>query len=122
MRLTGPTHANDQLLDFNIAEDIKRKASAGEDVSFTDILGMRLSLTADQVVAAIRPSVENLAGAIAKQILDLNSEPPQAVMLVGGGSLTPMMPELVADALGIPSLTSSTASRICRQSCTRRMR
>lgn len=95
--------SREYLLDFNIAEDIKRKASAGEDVSFTDILGMRLSLTADQVVDAIRPSVENLAGAIAKQILDLNSEPPQAVMLVGGGSLTPMMPELVADALGIPA-------------------
>ena len=95
--------SREYLLDFNIAEDIKRKAADGQDVSFTDILGMKLSLTAEQVVTAIRPGVENLANAIAKQILELNGEPPQAVMLVGGGALTPMMPELVATALGIPA-------------------
>ena len=94
--------SREYLLDFNIAEDIKRKAADGQDVSFTDILGMKLSLTAEQVVTAIRPGVEHLANAIAKQILELNGEPPQAVMLVGGGALTPMMPELVATALGIP--------------------
>ncbi|WP_315444412.1 cell division FtsA domain-containing protein [uncultured Selenomonas sp.] len=94
--------SREYLLDFNIAEDIKRKAADGQDVSFTDILGMKLSLTAEQVVAAIRPGVDNLAKAIAKQIIELNGEPPQAVMLVGGGALTPMMPELVAQALDIP--------------------
>ena len=94
--------SREYLLDFNIAEDIKRKAADGQDVSFTDILGMKLALTADQVLTAIKPGVEHLATAIAKQILDLNGEPPQAVMLVGGGALTPMMPELVAGALGIP--------------------
>ena len=95
--------SREYLLDFNIAEDIKRKAADGQDVSFTDILGISLSLTAEQVVAAIKPGVENLAGAIAKQIIELNGEPPQAVMLVGGGALTPMMSELVAEALGIPA-------------------
>ena len=94
--------SREYLLDFNIAEDIKRKAADGQDVSFTDILGMKLSLSADQVLTAIKPSVEHLATAIAKQILELNGEAPQAVMLVGGGARTPMMPELVAGALGIP--------------------
>ena len=94
--------SREYLLDFNIAEDIKRKAADGQDVSFTDILGMKLSLTADQVLAAIKPGVEHLANAIGKQILELNGEPPQAVMLVGGGARTPMMTELVAEPLGIP--------------------
>ena len=94
--------SREYLLDFNVAEDVKRKAADGQDVSFTDILGMKLSLTAKQIVTAIRPGIEHLANAIAKQILELNGAPPQAVMLVGGGSLTPMMPELVATALGIP--------------------
>ena len=94
--------SREYLLDFNVAEDVKRKAADGQDVSFTDILGMKLSLTAKQIVTAIRPGIEHLANAIAKQILELNGEPPQEVMLVGGGSLTPMMPELVATALGIP--------------------
>ena len=94
--------SREYLLDFNVAEEVKRKAADGQDVSFTDILGMKLSLTAKQIVTAIRPGIEHLANAIAKQILELNGDPPQAVMLVGGGSLTPMMPELVAAALGIP--------------------
>ena len=94
--------SREYLLDFNVAEEVKRKAADGQDVSFTDILGMKLSLTAKQIVTAIRPGIEHLANAIAKQILELNVDPPQAVMLVGGGSLTPMMPELVAAALGIP--------------------
>ena len=96
--------SREYLLDFNIAEDIKRKAADGQDVSFTDILGMKLSLSADQVLTALKPGVEHLANAIAKQILELNGEPPQAVMLVGGGARTPMMPELVAAALGIPEV------------------
>ena len=95
--------SREYLLDFNIAEEIKRKSADGQDVSFTDILGMKLSLTAEQVLAAIKPGVANLANAIAKQILELNGEPPQAVMLVGGGARTPMITELVAEALGIPA-------------------
>ena len=91
------------LLDFNIAEDIKRRATDGEDVSFTDILGMEYNLTAKEVLEPVIPNIENLASAIAKQILDLNSEPPQAVMLVGGGSLTPHLAELVAEVLGMPA-------------------
>lgn len=91
------------LLDFNIAEDIKRRATNGEDVSFTDILGMEYNLTAKEVLEPVIPNIENLASAIAKQILDLNSEPPQAVMLVGGGSLTPHLAELVAEVLGMPA-------------------
>ena len=35
--------SREYLLDFNIAEDIKRKAADGQDVSFTDILGMKLT-------------------------------------------------------------------------------
>ena len=84
--------SREYLLDFNIAEDIKRKAADGQDVSFTDILGMKLSLSAEQVIAAIKPGVEHLANEIAKQILELNGDPPQAVMLVRGGAHTPMMP------------------------------
>lgn len=91
------------LLDFNVAEDIKRRASAGEDVAFTDILGMEYSLTAREIIDPIMPNVENLAAAIAKQILDLNGDAPQAVMLVGGGSLTPHLAEFVAEALGMPA-------------------
>lgn len=90
------------LLDFNVAEDIKRRASHGEDTKFTDILGQNYELSAKEVLDPIIPNVQNLAGAIAKTILDLNGDVPQAVMLVGGGSLTPHLQECVAEALGMP--------------------
>ena len=90
------------LLDFNIAEDIKRKAANGETVHFTDILGTEYELTSQEILEPVLPNIENLAGSIAKQILDLNGEAPQAVMLVGGGSLTPHLNEYVAEALGMP--------------------
>ena len=90
------------LLDFNVAEDIKRRASNGEDVSFTDILGMEYNLTAKEIIDPVLPNIENLAAAISKQIIELNGDAPQAVMLVGGGSLTPNLAAFVADALGMP--------------------
>lgn len=90
------------LLDFNVAESVKRQASAGEELHFTDILGTTCSLTAEEVIEPVLPNIEALAKAIAKQITDLNGEAPQAVMLVGGGSLTPRLNEFVAKELGMP--------------------
>lgn len=91
------------LLDFNVAEAIKRRAADGEDVSFTDILGVEYNLTAKEVLEPVLPNIENLAAAIAKQIIDLNGDAPQAIMLVGGGSLTPHLAGLVAEALDMPA-------------------
>ena len=90
------------LLDFNVAEDVKRKATAGKGAVFSDILGAEYDLSADEIIQPILPSVQNLAEAIAKQILELNSEAPQAVMLVGGGSLTPKLADFVSEALAMP--------------------
>ena len=90
------------LLDFNVAEQIKREAAEGKDVAFTDILGMEYHLAADEVLAALLPAVQKLADAIAQQIKELNGDEPQAVLLVGGGALTPHLAECVAEKLALP--------------------
>ena len=91
------------LLDFNVAEQLKRDVTEGKEVQFTDILGMPYDLTAQEVIEPIMPNIQNLANAIASQIMELNgNQAPQAVMLVGGGSLTPHLQELVAAALDLP--------------------
>ena len=90
------------LLDFNVAEAAKRSAAEGEDVAFSDILGASYELAAADVIKPVLPSVRDLAGSIATEIMRLNSEAPQAVMLVGGGSLTPMLRDYVAEALEMP--------------------
>ncbi|HWP79962.1 MAG TPA: cell division FtsA domain-containing protein [Candidatus Acidoferrum sp.] len=90
------------LLDFKVAEVLKRKlGTARKSVSFTDVLGMTNKLPAAEIIAGIGPVVAELAQAIAAQILALNASPPQAVLLVGGGSLTPGLPAALAETLGI---------------------
>lgn len=91
------------LLDFPVAEEVKRHLHHQETVQFHDILGMEHEVSTDQVIAAIESEIESLAKQIAHKILELNSKAPQAVMLIGGGSLTPTLPTKVAQHLGLPA-------------------
>src|SRR5699024_9718991 len=43
-----------------------------------------------------------LAEHLTQKIIELNQQPPQAVMLIGGGSLTPLLPEKLAEKLQLP--------------------
>lgn len=91
------------LLDFNVAEEIKRKATNGEGATFSDILGQSYELSAEEILAPIADNVANIANAIAKTILELNgNEPPQALLLVGGGALSPNLNKFVGEALNMP--------------------
>ena len=93
------------LLDFNVAEAVKRKAANGEDGTFTDILGMTHEFTAQEIVEAVDDTVKNLAQQISKTILELNAnETPQAIMLVGGGALSPGLPKHVAEEMKMPEM------------------
>ena len=93
------------LLDFNVAEKVKRQLNdlKQENVIFNDVLGFAQQVPANEIVDSIGQDVAQLAQGIALQIMTLNISPPQAVLLVGGGSLTPMLPELLAQALDIPA-------------------
>ena len=81
---------------------MKRAAAHGEKVAFSDILGANYDLAAADVIKPVLPSIRDLAGSIASEITKLNGQAPQAVMLVGGGSLTPMLKDYVAEALEMP--------------------
>lgn len=89
------------LLDFPVAEKVKRQARPGRDVKFTDILGNKQALGYDEYVDGIAPAVDSLAESIAATVLEWNGTPPDAVMLVGGGSLTPGLAGRVAKWLGL---------------------
>lgn len=92
------------LLDFPVAEMAKRQLQTAEQIAIQDILGFDEYHPSDQVIAAIMPAIENLAHAIGKEILRLNNFiPPKAVMLVGGGSLTPRLPEELSKVLNLPA-------------------
>ncbi|MGM0867240.1 MAG: cell division protein FtsA [Bacillota bacterium] len=95
--------SNELLLDFPLAEQAKRELQSREEITVTDILGFETSFPALEVVEKIGPAVDRLAKEISKEILRLNNgKPPQAVMLVGGGSLTPELPGKLASSLQLP--------------------
>lgn len=92
------------LLDFNVAEQVKRQLTGkNRKITFNDVLGCTHKVAAQQILDDISPNVVQLAQAIAAQIISLNTVAPQAVLLVGGGSLTPMLPEALAQALDVPT-------------------
>jgi cell division protein FtsA len=91
------------LLDFKVGEIVKRQINTKTEVSFVDILGNKQTVPAAKLTAALKPAVDRLAGQIAERVLRLNNGvPPQAIMLVGGGSLTPGLGAAVAAAVGLP--------------------
>ena len=91
------------LLDFNVAEQVKRDVTNGLQGKFADIMGMEYDLSPEEVLKPIMPNIKKLAEAIARQILELNGgEPPQAIMMVGGGSLTPNLSKFVAEIMDLP--------------------
>ncbi|AKS39267.1 cell division protein [Anoxybacillus gonensis] len=91
------------LLDFPLAEQAKRDLHTKETVTITDILGFETEVSREQMIATISEAIDRLADAISQEILRLNNDqPPKAVMLVGGGSLTPELPKRLAQKLHLP--------------------
>ncbi|WP_205207679.1 cell division FtsA domain-containing protein [Bacillus sp. P14.5] len=91
------------LLDFPLAEQAKRELIHQETITVSDILGFETEISREEAVTQISPAIDHLAQEIKAEILRLNNgKPPKAVMLVGGGSLTPELPERLASALQLP--------------------
>ena len=91
------------LLDFPLAEKAKRQLQQQESITFTDILGFESEIGKKDAISRISPSIDRLAEAIGDEILRLNNyKSPKAVMLVGGGSLTPELPKRLAEKLNLP--------------------
>lgn len=90
------------LLDFQAGEKIKRELNSKKTLSLTDFFGQKLKVGRDALLQVIEPSVDKLAEKICGDIMGLNQGPPQAVILIGGGSLTPMLPDKLAEKIGLP--------------------
>ncbi|MFP4372389.1 MAG: cell division FtsA domain-containing protein [Halanaerobium sp.] len=89
------------LIDYNNAEKLKCSLLENEDLEVKTILGENLELSRDEVLAAIEEQLEQLSSSIADSILEINSQPPQAVIFIGGGSLTPGLKEKFAKKIDI---------------------
>ncbi|MDQ0231077.1 cell division protein FtsA [Metabacillus malikii] len=92
------------LLDFPKAEEAKRKITTNETITVSDILGFETEITSEEAIEKISNAIDKLANSIKDEIIKLNNgRSPKAVMLVGGGSLTPELPKRLAACLQLPN-------------------
>lgn len=90
------------LLDFSEAEIVKKNLSNKEsELKFTDILGMEHEISKDDIFEKIEDVIDKLSEKIAHKIGELNEVPPQAVILIGGGSLVPKLKEKIAEKVSL---------------------
>ncbi|QEY22648.1 cell division protein [Psychrobacillus sp. AK 1817] len=92
------------LLDFPLAEKAKRAINTNDYIQVQDILGFEQDIPKEEVIETLKPTITELATEISKEILRLNNNrSPKAVMLVGGGSLTPTITTSLEQALNLPA-------------------
>lgn len=90
------------LLDFHVAENIKRNLFSNNEIEMCDILGISNTIPVSEIIDKVSDDIDNLASQISGKILELNGAAPQAVILVGGGSQTINLSDKIAVKLNIP--------------------
>ena len=90
------------LVDFEMAEHIKRNLSGGGDIAFTDIMGLPQTISADSVLEVLAPTIDEMTTKVADEIKRLNGDKSvSAVFVVGGGGMVPGYTQLLSQKLGI---------------------
>lgn len=90
------------LLDFITGEMVKRKLNTKQTLCFKDVLGMKRRVDGAEIIASLKDTVHEIACRIGESIVELNDGPPQAVICIGGGSMTPWITGELAGYLGLP--------------------
>ncbi|MBM7556602.1 cell division protein FtsA [Halanaerobacter jeridensis] len=90
------------MVDYHHAEKIKRQLQTEDAVTMTNILDQEEEIPSSNVIDKIEATVDELARLIGEEIINLNGSQPQAVMCIGGGSLTPLLEEKLAENLDLP--------------------
>lgn len=90
------------LLDFAVAERVKRAVSQGESVSAENVLGEPVHVDLPLLEELIAGAADRLAEAIASELARWAGGGLDAVLLVGGGSKTPGLAERLARCLDVP--------------------
>ncbi len=90
------------ILDFPQAEQAKKEIVTDGKTLIEDILGFQTEVTLDDVIEQIDEQINTLTSTLSHEILELNGKPPQAIMLIGGGSLSPQLTKRLAEQIGLP--------------------
>lgn len=76
------------LVDFDMAEKIKRASDTDDSIEYEDIMGLPQTISRQEVLDVIKDTVEEEARLVADEIKRLNGDKPvSAVFVVGGGGI-----------------------------------
>lgn len=90
------------MVEFNVAENIKRDAGEMEVVTYEDIMGLPQQISAKEIEELLYPAVKKMTDDVADKILELNGgKSVGAVFVVGGGGKIPGYTQALAEKLGI---------------------
>ena len=90
------------LVDFETAEQIKRKIGEEEIIEYTDILGLSQSITSGEARELLQENINRMTREVADCIRELNGEKPvSAVFVVGGGGRLPGYTQALAAKLDL---------------------
>lgn len=90
------------LVEFETAEQIKRKIGVEETIEYSDILGLPQRITSDEAQELLRENIRRMTGEVADCIRELNGDKSvSAVFVVGGGGMIPGYTQALAEQLGI---------------------
>lgn len=90
------------LLDFQEGERVKRELAEKTEIVINNFFGEKTTVPHEEVLELIRPTVQNMAEKISREIMRLNKRLPQAVILIGGGSLTPLLKDYLSEIMELP--------------------
>ncbi|MBI6545719.1 MAG: rod shape-determining protein [Cyanobacteria bacterium NC_groundwater_1444_Ag_S-0.65um_54_12] len=93
---------NSALAGRAISSDFPPPTTSAATLEATDVLGLPLAITPNDLQTLLAPVITELAQRIANEILALNGKAPAAVICIGGGSQTPGLAAALARTLGLP--------------------
>ena len=96
--------ANHCMVDFNTAEQIKRNEHNKETIEYEDIMGLKQTISSNELGVIIESQVIHMTEMVAEKIKELNGgKSVGAVFVVGGGGIIPGYTKTLSEKLGISS-------------------
>ena len=88
------------LVDFSTAEQIKRDTGVKDVIEYKDIMGLKQTITKEEVERVVSDVIENMTSQVAAKIKELNGDKSvSAVFVVGGGGRLPGYTQALAAKL-----------------------
>lgn len=91
------------LVDFHMAEHIKVESTKGGDIEYTDIMGLKYTISSEEIWELVEDTVDKITAEVAEKIKELNGDKSvSATFVVGGGGKIHGFTEKLAEKLGLP--------------------